>query len=135
MGRSPTWRGWEPWWVFSFFPGTRCATRPTRGMALPAIEKAFNMNEYRDWDRTEHLSWTADTIYRELKGEGPQAVQTTEKRISGVVSKAVQDGRCVTGKGMDGTETQLRITADTDVAGIADRTLVRAGMKLSALYQ
>ncbi len=106
-----------------------------RGMALPAIEKAFNMNEYRDWDRTEHLSWTADTIYRELKGEGPQAVQTTEKRISGVVLKALQDGRFVTIKGTDGAEIQLRITADTDVAGIADRTLVRPGMKLSALYQ
>ena len=106
-----------------------------RGMALPAIEKAFNMNEYRDWDRTEHLSWTADTIYRELRGEGPQAVQTTEKRISGVVLKAVQDGRFVTIKGTDGTEIPLRITADTDVAGIADRTFVRPGMKLSALYQ
>ena len=106
-----------------------------RGMALPAIEKAFNMNEYRDWDRTEHLSWTADTIYRELKGEGPLVVQTTEKRVSGVVAKAVQDGRFVTVRSADGAETQLRITADTDVVGIADRTLVRPGMKLSALYQ
>jgi glyoxylase-like metal-dependent hydrolase (beta-lactamase superfamily II) len=106
-----------------------------RGMALPAIEKAFNLNEDRDWDRTEHLSWTADTIYRELKGEGPQAVQTTEKRLSGIVAKAVQDGRFLTVRSEDGTETQLRITADTDVAGIADRTLVRPGMKLSALYQ
>jgi cyclase len=106
-----------------------------RGMALPAIEQAFNMNEYRDWDRTEHLSWTADTIYRELKGEGPQVIRTTEKRISGVVAKAVQDGRFVTVKSADGTELQLRVTADTDVAGISDRTMVRPGMKLSALYQ
>ncbi len=106
-----------------------------RGMPLPAIESGFNMSEYRDWDRTEHLSWTADTIYRELKGEGPLVIRTTEKRISGVVTKAVQNGRFVTVKGQDGAELQLRITADTDVAGIADRTLVRAGMKLSALYE
>jgi cyclase len=106
-----------------------------RGMALPAIEKTFNMDEYPAWDRTEHLSWTADTIYRELRGEGPLIVRTTEKRISGVVAKAVQDGRFVTVKAQDGTELQLRVTVDTDVAGIADRTLVRPGMKLSALYQ
>ena len=106
-----------------------------RGMALPAIEKAFDMKEYPAWDRTEHLSWTADTIYRELRGEGPLIIRTTEKRISGVVAKAVQDGRFVTVKTQDGTELQLRVTADTDVAGIADRTLVRPGMKLSALYQ
>ncbi|HMI95423.1 MAG TPA: hypothetical protein VK479_02850 [Micropepsaceae bacterium] len=36
-------------------------------------------------------SWAADTIYRELKGEGPLAVRTAEKRLSGVVAKAVQD--------------------------------------------
>ena len=93
------------------------------------------MNEYSAWDRTEHLSWTADTIYRELRGEGPMIVRITEKRISGVVAKAVQDGRFVTVKTQDGTELQLRVTADTDVAGIADRTLVRPGMTLSALYQ
>jgi hypothetical protein len=106
-----------------------------RAMALPAIEQAFNMNEYRDWDRTEHLAWTADTIYRELRSEGPLAIRTTEKRVSGVVAKALQDGRFVTVRSTDGTELQLRVTADTDVAGIADRTLVRPGMKLSALYQ
>ena len=106
-----------------------------RGMALPAIEKTFDMKEYPAWDRTEHLSWTADTIYREFRGEGPLVIRTTEKRISGVVAKAVQDGRFVTVKAQNGTELQLRVTADTDVAGIADRTLVRPGMKLSALYQ
>ena len=52
-----------------------------------------------------------------------------------MVEKAVQDGRFVTVKAQDGTELQLRVTADTDVAGIADRTLVRPGMRLSALYQ
>jgi len=62
-------------------------------------------------------------------------IRTTEKRIGGVVTKAFQDGRFVTVKGQDGTELQLRITADTDVAGIPDRTVIRPGMKLSALYE
>jgi len=35
---------------------------------LPAIEQAFDMKEYKDWDLAEHLSWTAGTIYRELNG-------------------------------------------------------------------
>ena len=104
-------------------------------MPLPAIEQAFNMNEFKGWDRTEHLSWTADTIYRELMGEGPLIVRNTEKRVSGVVTRAVQDGRFVTVKAADGGELRLRVTADTDVAGIADRTMVKPGMKLAGLYQ
>ena len=104
-------------------------------MPLPAIEQAFNMAEYKGWDRTEHLSWTAGTIYRELKGQGPLVVRTTEKRVSGAVSRAVQDGRFVTVKAADGPEVQLRITADTNVEGIADRTLIRPGMRLAALYE
>src|SRR5437868_13124979 len=65
----------------------------SRGMELPAIEKAFDMREYKDWDRTEHLSWTADTIYRELKGEGPLPIKTEQKQVSGVVAQAADDGR------------------------------------------
>ncbi|HMI95424.1 MAG TPA: hypothetical protein VK479_02855 [Micropepsaceae bacterium] len=41
----------------------------------------------------------------------------------------------MTVKAQDGTELPLRVTTDTDVAGIADRSLVWPGMKLSALYQ
>ena len=104
-------------------------------MTLPAIEQAFHMREFRDWDRTEHLPWMAGTIYRELMGEGPLIVRMTEKRVSGVVLRAVQDGRFVTVKGEDGTEVPLRVTSDTDVEGIADRTEVKPGMTLSALYQ
>jgi len=52
-----------------------------------------------------------------------------------VVMKAVQDGRFVTVKTDDGKDVQLRISADTDVEGIADRTQLKAGMKLSALYE
>lgn len=104
-------------------------------LTLAAIEQQFNMAEFKDWDRTEHLGWTADTIYRELQGQGPITVRNTEVRLTGVVTKALQDGRFVTLKSDDGKETQLRVSADTDVQGIADRTLVKPGMKFSALYQ
>jgi hypothetical protein len=104
-------------------------------LALPAIEKQFNMAEFKDWDRTEHLGWAADTIYRELQGQGPLVIRNTEMRLTGVVTKALQDGRFVTVKSDDGKEMQLRVSADTDVQRIADRTLVKAGMKISALYQ
>jgi len=116
------------------------ARRTVRGLmderlALPAIEARFGMKEYSDWDRAEHLPWMADTIYRELQGLGPQTIEVTERRTTGVVSKAVQDGRFVTVTASDGQDVLLRITADSDVDGVADRTEVRPGMKVSALYQ
>lgn len=116
------------------------ARRKVRGMmdqrlALPVIEARFQMQEYSDWDRAEHLPWMADTIYRELQGLGPQTIEVAERRTTGVVSKAVQDGRFVTVTASDGHDVLLRITADSDVEGVADRTQVRPGMKVSALYQ
>lgn len=107
----------------------------SRGMELPAIEKIFDMHEYADWDRTEHLSWTADTIYRELKGEGPLAIKTEQKQLSGTVARAVDDGRFVTVKDDRGADLRLRIGADTDVEGISDRTQIRPGMRLTAVYE
>jgi cyclase len=116
------------------------ARRRVRGLmdqrlALPAIEAQFQLPEYRDWDRAEHLPWIADTIYRELQGLGPQTIEFTERRTTGVVSKAVQDGRFVTVAATDGHDVLLRITADSDIDGVADRSQVRPGMKVSALYQ
>jgi len=106
-----------------------------RNLPLPEIERAFNMDEYKDWDRTEHLGWTADTIYRELKGEGPLQVKIAELRAGGIVTKAVQDGRFVTVKTDEGKDLQLRVSADTDVKGIPDRTGLKPGMRVSALYE
>jgi len=114
---------------------TKVRTMMEGNMPLAAIERQFNMMEFKDWDRTEHLGWVADTIYRELKGEGPQIVRVDEKRVAGTITKAVQDGRFVTVKGDDGKDVQLRVSADTDVEGIADRTQMKAGMRLSGLYQ
>ncbi|MBI4888424.1 MAG: MBL fold metallo-hydrolase [Acidobacteria bacterium] len=106
-----------------------------KGLALPAIEKAFQMKAFGEWDRTEHLPWIAATIYRELQGLGPQIITVSERRQSGVVSSALQDGRFVTLTGADGTAVRLRVTGDTNFQGIGDRTAVRPGMKVSAVYE
>jgi cyclase len=106
-----------------------------RGLALPEIEKQFQMKAFSEWDRTEHLPWEAATIYRELQGLGPQTITVAERRVSGVVSSAVQDGRFVTVTNTDGTAVKLRVTGDTVFEGIANRTEVQAGMKVSAVYE
>lgn len=106
-----------------------------KGLALPAIEEGFQMKAFSEWDRAEHLPWIAATIHRELQGLGPQVIRTTERRTSGVVASAVQDGRRVTVTAGDGTQVALRVTGDTVFEGIADRTEVRPGMKLSAVYE
>ena len=106
-----------------------------RRLPLPAIEAQFHMKEFGEWDRTEHLPWGAATIYRELQGLGPQIITLVERRLSGVVSSVVQDGRFVTVTGSDGTTVRLRLTGDTNLHGIADRTEVRPGMRASALYE
>jgi len=106
-----------------------------KGMPLAAIEKEFRMNSFSEWDRTEHLPWMAATIHRELQGLPPQVITTTERRVSGVVATAVQDGRRVTVTAGDGTQVQLRVTGDTVFEGISDRTAIRSGMKVSAVYE
>jgi hypothetical protein len=106
-----------------------------RNMALPAIDKAFDMHEFKDWDRTEHLSWTADTIYREMQGEGPLMIRVERKEVSGTLASAQDDGRFLTVKPDGGGDVRLRIGADTDVEGVADRSLLKSGMHVSALYQ
>ena len=113
----------------------KVADMMSRNMGLPEVEKSFDMHEYKDWDRTEHLSWTADTIWRELHADGPLVIKTERKQVSGTVVTAIDDGRFVTVKGDAGADIRLRIGADTDVAGISDRSLLKPGMHISALYE
>jgi hypothetical protein len=106
-----------------------------KGLALPAIEKEFQMKAFSEWDRIEHLPWMAATIHRELQGLPPQIIKTTERRTSGVVASALQDGRRVTVTAGDGMQVLLRVTGDTNFQGIADRTEIRPGMKVAAVYE
>jgi len=105
-----------------------------QGMPLAEIEKKFDMREYQGWDRDEHLSWTADTIYRELRGEGPQKSSTAEKTVKGAIVKASEEGRRLTLALEGGKELRLRITSETDIEGVADRTQLKDGQKVTALY-
>jgi cyclase len=106
-----------------------------QGMPLAEIEKKFDMHEYKGWDRDEHLSWTADTIYRELKGEGPQKSSVAEKTAKGSIARATDEGRRVTLALDGGKELRLRITSETDIEGVADRTKLKEGQKVTALYE
>jgi cyclase len=106
-----------------------------QGLPLAEVEKKFDMHEYKGWDRDEHLSWTAETIYRELNGEGPQKSQVAEKEVRGTIAKATDEGRRLTLTLDGGKEMRLRITSETDIEGIRDRTELKEGQKVTALYE
>ncbi len=106
------------------------------GLSLAAITKDFHMNEYKDWDRENHFEWLAETLHRELRGEGPQIVAILEKEAIGTIVRVEDEGRRLVVKPPSGRDLRLRITADTDIDGAAsDRSQLKAGMKLTAKYQ
>jgi len=106
-----------------------------KGLSLDAIKKEFNMNEYQGWDRDEHFEWLAETLYRELQGQGPQIVPLVEGRLKGTIIDARDEGRRLTVKPESGPDVRLRITSDTDIDGaVTDRSGLKAGMKITASY-
>jgi cyclase len=111
-------------------------TMMAKGMPLPAIMKEFNMSEYKGWDRENHFEWLAETLHRELQGEGPQIVPMVDERVQGAIMEIAEEGRRLTVKPDSGQDVRLRVTSDTDIDGAAtDRSQLKVGMKLNALYQ
>jgi cyclase len=107
-----------------------------KGLTLEAIVKDFHMNEYQGWDRENHFEWLAETLHRELKGEGPQIVRISDKEVRGTIVRAEDEGRRLVVKPESGPDVRLRTTGDTDIDGAAtDRSQLKAGMKLTAKYQ
>ena len=107
-----------------------------QGTPLEEIIKRFDMGEYKGWDRENHFEWLAETVYRELRGEGPQQVRIVERETSGTIARAEDEGRRLVLKPASGPEVRLRITADTDIDGAAnERSQLRPGMKVKASYQ
>jgi glyoxylase-like metal-dependent hydrolase (beta-lactamase superfamily II) len=106
-----------------------------RGLPLPEIVKQFNMDEFKGWDRATHYDWIAETIYRELAGLGPIVVRTIEHEARGTLAKVVEAGRNLTLMTEDGKEIRLRVTSDTNIEGVADRTQLRPGMIVDATYE
>ena len=106
-----------------------------KGMSLEEIRKQFHMNEYKDWDRTQHLPVTAAAIYRELQGEGPEIVVGVEKSTKGTITEVREEGRYLTIMTDAGQKLPLRTAGPTDLQGIPDRSHFKVGMKISALYE
>jgi cyclase len=105
-----------------------------QGLPRDAIEKQFDMHEYKNWDRGAHLSATAATIYRELKGEGPEIAPYKERTAHVTVAKIAEEGRFLTVTTDDGKELHLRAAGDVDFEGIKDRSELAPGMKLKVIY-
>lgn len=106
-----------------------------QGMTLAAIRKEFHMNEYKDWDRTAHYPVIAATIYRELRGEGPEITPAIEKTVRGKIVKIEEEGRFLTVTAADGRQVPLRISNATDIEGVPDRSHFKVGMAFTALYE
>jgi cyclase len=114
---------------------SKVRTMMAKGMSLAAIMKEFHMNEYKGWDRDEHFEWLAETLHRELQGQGPQIVPLVEQSLSGIITDVREEGRRLLVKSQSGVDVRLRITSDTDVEGAAsDRSQLKAGMRLKASY-
>jgi glyoxylase-like metal-dependent hydrolase (beta-lactamase superfamily II) len=111
-------------------------TMMDKGIPLPDIMKNFSMSEYKGWDRENHFEWLAETLYRELQGQGPQIVPVVDQRVQGTITQLAEEGRRLTVKPDSGADVRLRVTSDTDIDGAAtDRAQLKVGMKLNALYQ
>jgi cyclase len=107
-----------------------------KGMPLDAITKSFTMSEYKGWDRESHFEWLAETVSRELKGEGPQQVRIVDRETSGTIVRAEDEGRRLVVRPSSGSDLRLRITADSDIDGAAtDRSQLEPGMKVKASYR
>ncbi len=106
-----------------------------KGMTLEAIRKQFHMNEYKGWDREAHFPVIAATIFREMRGEGPEIFPVTEKTVRGKIAKVEEEGRYLTVVAESGQQLALRISNATDIEGLPDRSHLKVGMSFSALYE
>jgi cyclase len=106
-----------------------------KGMPLEAIRKQFHMNEFKGWDREAHFPVIVSTIYRELRGEGPEITPVTEKNVRGNIAKIEEEGRYLTVAADNGQQLALRISNATDIEGVPDRSHFKVGMSFTALYE
>ena len=109
-------------------------TMMAKGLSLEEIEKQFNMDEYKGWDRDSHYPWMAETIWRELQSMPPQIVPITEQTVKGTIAKITEEGRFLTTTSDAGQEIRLRTAGDTVFEGVPDRSQLKVGMKFSAQY-
>jgi len=113
---------------------TKVRVMMDQGHSLDNIVAQFHMNEFEGWDREEHYPWMAETLHRELQGEGPQIVTLEERSGSGTILNVNEEGRRLVLQTDAGEEIRLRVGADADIEGIPDRSALEEGMSLSVLY-
>lgn len=109
-------------------------TMMAAGEPLETIVKKFNMNEFADWDRVQHMPWMAETIHRELSGLGPQLVEVKQSESSGVIASIKEAGRYLEVQAIDGKTVKLRVTSESNIEGVADRSELKVGQRLNAKY-
>ena len=106
-----------------------------QGMGLEAIKAKFEMNEFSTWDRKSHIPWLAATLWRELRGEGPQATVYQDREATGVVENVREEGRYLQLKTQDGAALRLRVTSSSDIEGVPDRSRLTAGIRVRVVYE
>jgi cyclase len=106
-----------------------------RGLSRAEVEAQFNMNEYTDWDRGLHLESMAAAIYRELEGDGPEIIPVVERTAKVTISKITDAGLFLTVTTEEGKELRLRAPVWVNFEGVADRTQLKVGMKMTVRYQ
>jgi hypothetical protein len=105
-----------------------------QGLSREEIERQFNMNEYKTWDRGLHLESMAAQIYRELKSEGPEIIPVTERTARVTITNITDAGLFLTVTTEDQKELRLRAPVWVNFEGVADRTQLKPGMKLLVQY-
>jgi cyclase len=113
---------------------SKVRTMMENGLSRSEIEKQFDMREYKGWDRDQHFEAMASTIYRELKGEGPEIIPLVEKTAKVTIATIAEEGRFLSVTTEDGKELRIRAAGDVDFKGIADRSQFKPGMKLTVHY-
>jgi len=112
----------------------KVAAMIAKGLSRGEIEQQFNMNEYKEWDRGLHLESMAAQIYRELKGEGPEIIPLAERTARVKITKITDAGLFLTVMTEDSRELRLRAPVWVNFEGVADRTQLKVGMKLTVQY-
>lgn len=113
---------------------TKVRVMMNEGLDLETIVARFEMHEFEGWDREEHFTWMAETLYRELQGQGPELVTLEERRAEGLISQVNEEGRRMVLRMDSGDEIRLRIGTDADIEGVPDRSALEDGMRVSVLY-
>jgi cyclase len=112
----------------------KVAAMIAKNLKREEIERQFNMDEYKTWDRGLHLESMAAQIYRELKSEGPEIIPFTERTARVTISGITDAGLFLKVTTEEHKELRLRAPVWVNFEGVADRAQLKVGMKLLVQY-